>query len=134
FDGVFANPPFDDAETAQAPHPSRRGAYLTEHGLHEWIGALSNRLRGGAALTMIHRAARLGEILAALEGRLGGVCLYPIRPAADKPAKRVIVRAVKGARAPLAMLKGLDLHDGGGGKYTPQADAILRGTARVAWR
>ena len=133
-DGIFTNPPFDDEAGAQAPHPARRAAYLTEASIDEWIKALSNRLKGGAALTLIQRAARLPEILAALEGRLGGAEVLPIRPRAEEPAKRVLVRARKGARAPLRLLKGLDLHDAAGGKFTPEAEAIFRGQARVIWR
>jgi len=84
-------------------------------------------------LTLIHRAHRLGEILAALEGRLGGVEVFPIRPTADAKARRVIVRAWKGSRAPLKLFAGLDLHpdDGSKDKYTPQTEAILRGEAFI---
>lgn len=133
FDGIFANPPFDEAEGAQAPHPARAAAYLSEHSIETWIKALSNRLSGGAALTLIQRAEHLPAILAALEGRLGGVEVFPVRPAADQPAKRVLIRARKGGRARLRLLKGLDLHDGSGAKFTPEADAIFKGQAVIAW-
>jgi len=133
FDGVFANPPFDE-EGVPEPHPARRSSYLSEAGVEDWIKALSNRLKGGARLTLIQRAAHLPAILAALEGRLGGVEVFPLRPSADQPAKRVLVRAGKGSRAPLRLLKGLDLHDSSGGKFTPEADAIFKGEARIGWR
>jgi tRNA1(Val) A37 N6-methylase TrmN6 len=134
FDGIFANPPFDEIEGAQAPHPARAAAYLSEYSTETWIKALSNRLSGGAALTLIQRAEHLPAILAALEGRLGGVEAFPIRPAADQAAKRVLVRARKGGRARLRLLKGLDLHDDTGAKFTPEADAIFRGQAVIDWR
>jgi tRNA1(Val) A37 N6-methylase TrmN6 len=133
FDGVFVNPPFDDEGEGRAPAESRRYAHVADAPLDTWIAALADRLTGGAALTMIQRAVKLPQILAALEGRLGGVELYPVRPFADAPAKRVLVRAQKGARAPLRMLKGLDLHDRSGAKHTPEAEAILRGDAFVDW-
>ncbi|MGE3304204.1 MAG: tRNA1(Val) (adenine(37)-N6)-methyltransferase [Hyphomonadaceae bacterium] len=133
FDGVFCNPPFDHEGEAQAPHPARRAAYLTEAPIDAWIAALANRLTGGAALTLIQRAEHLGALLAALEGRLGGVEIYPLRPRADQPAKRILIRARKGARAKPALLKGLDLHDGSGAKFTPEADAIFRGDAAIPW-
>lgn len=132
FDGVFANPPFDE-EGVPEPHASRRSSYLSEVGVEGWIKALSNRLKGGARLTLIQRAVHLPAILAALERRLGGVEVFPIRPRAEEPAKRVLVRARKGARAPLKLLKGLDLHDASGAKFTPEADAIFKGQARVTW-
>lgn len=133
FDGVFVNPPFDAEGEGRAPAEERKHAYIADAPVDAWIAALADRLTGGAALTMIHRAAKLPEILAALNGRLGGAEVIPIRPTADEPAKRVIVRARKGSRAPLKLLRGMDLHDGSGGKYTPETEAILRGEAIVTW-
>jgi tRNA1(Val) A37 N6-methylase TrmN6 len=133
FDGVFVNPPFDADGEGNAPAEARRHAYVTDASIDSWIGALSDRLKGGAALTLIHRAAKLPEILAGLEGRLGGVEIIPVRPLATEPAKRVIVRARKGSRAALRLLKGVDLHDRTGAKYTPETDAILNGEATLTW-
>jgi tRNA1(Val) A37 N6-methylase TrmN6 len=133
FDGVFLNPPFEADGEGNTPAETRRHAYITDASIDLWIAALSDRLKGGAALTLIHRAAKLPKILAALEGRLGGVEIIPIRPIAAKPAARVIVRARKGSRAGLKLLKGLDLHDATDAKYTPEADAILKGEAPLTW-
>lgn len=133
FDGVFFNPPFDAEGVGRAPDEVRRHAHIADMPIDAWIAALCDRLKGGAALTLIHRAAKLGEILAALQGRLGGPEIVPIRPRADEPAKRVLVRARKGSRAPLKLLKGLDLHDASDAKYTPEAEAILRGEAFIGW-
>jgi tRNA1(Val) A37 N6-methylase TrmN6 len=133
FAGVFCNPPFDRAEAGRLPAPARRGARIAEAPVESWVKALADRLEGGAALTLIHRAAALGEILAALKGRLGGVEIMPIRPRANAPASRVLVRARKGSRAPLALYRGLDLHDASRAKFTPEADALFRGAA-LKWR
>jgi tRNA1(Val) A37 N6-methylase TrmN6 len=75
----------------------------------------------------------MGDILAAMGGRLGAVTVYPVRPRNDAPASRVLVRGVKGSRAPLTLLRGIDLHDGSGAKFTPEADAIFRGRAAIDW-
>lgn len=133
FDGVFLNPPFDMEGEGRAPAPERRYSHIAEQPVSAWVTALADRLRGGAALTIIHRAAKLPEILAALEGRLGGVEILPVRPRLAEPAKRVLVRARKGSRAPLVLLRGLDLHDSSGAKYTAEVDEILRGAAEIAW-
>jgi tRNA1(Val) A37 N6-methylase TrmN6 len=133
FDGVFANPPFDTEHEGCAPAESRRYAHVADAPLDTWIASLADRLLGGAALTMIHRATKMPEILAALEGRLGGVEVFPVRPNAEAEAKRVLVRARKGSRASLRLLRGLDLHDGSGAKHTPEAEAILRGDAAIDW-
>jgi tRNA1(Val) A37 N6-methylase TrmN6 len=133
FDGVFFNPPFDAEGDGRAPSEARRHAYIADAPIERWIAALADRLKGGAALTLIHRAARLPEILTGLEGRLGGVEVMPLRPHAGAPAKRVLVRARKGSRAPLRLLKGYDLHDGAEAKYAPEVGAILAGEALIDW-
>ncbi|MBY0563419.1 MAG: methyltransferase [Hyphomonadaceae bacterium] len=133
FDGVFVNPPFDAEGEGRSPAPSRRDAYIADAPADQWIAALADRLTGGAALTLIHRASKLPALLAALDGRLGGVDVLPIRPRAEAAAKRVIVRARKGSRAPLRLLKGLDLHDASGAKHTAEAEAVLRGKATLSW-
>ncbi|MBS0385352.1 MAG: methyltransferase [Proteobacteria bacterium] len=133
FDGVFLNPPFDADGEGRAPAEARHHAHVTNIAVSQWIAALADRLSGGAALTLIHRASKLGEIMSALEGRLGGVEIVPIRPVASEPAKRIIVRARKGSRAPLRLLRGLDLHDAAGAKYTRETDALLRGETLIRW-
>ena len=133
FDGVFCNPPYAEAGEGSPPHPARRHAHVTEVPLDAWIAALSNRLAGGGWLTLIHRADRLDALLAGLDGRLGGAMVYPIRPRTDAPARRVLVRARKGSRGPLVLLRGLDLHDRSDAKFTPEADAIFRGEAVIDW-
>jgi len=78
FAGIYFNPPYDQTGEGRAPAEARRSAYIAEESLETWIKALSNKLAGGAAMTLIHRARKLGDILAALEGRLGG---WPCRDA-----------------------------------------------------
>jgi tRNA1(Val) A37 N6-methylase TrmN6 len=135
FDRVFFNPPYDDPAVGRAPAAEKRAAFLADRPIADWIRVWSNRMNAHSNLTLIHRAHRLGDILAALEGRLGGVEVFPIRPFADAKARRVIVRAWKGSRAPLKLFAGLDLHPGENseGKYSPQAEAILRGEASIAF-
>jgi len=133
FDRVFFNPPYDSADEGRPPAEAKRAAFIADRPIGDWIKVWSNRMTAHSNLTLIHRAHRLGEILVALEGRLGGVEVFPVRPHADAKARRIIVRAWKGSRAPLKLFAGLDLHPAGGAKdkYTPQAEAILRGEAHV---
>jgi tRNA1(Val) A37 N6-methylase TrmN6 len=84
-------------------------------------------------VVMIHRADRLGDILAGLAPRAGSVRIRPVQPHADEPAKRVLVKAVRGGRAPLVLLPPLVLHARGGAKHTAEADAILQGEAALDW-
>ncbi len=133
YEGIFFNPPFASVGEGTPPRPEKSGARVTEHPLDAWIARLSNHLSGGGVLTLIHRADRIGEILAAMDGRLGAVAVCPVRPQADAPASRVLVRGVKGSRAPTTLLRGIDLHDQSGAKFTPEADAIFRGRAAIDW-
>lgn len=133
FDGVFVNPPFDSEGEGGAPSHTRAYAHVSDAPLDAWIAALADRLTGGAALTMIHRAAKTPEILAALEGRLGGAELIPIRPRGGEDAKRVLVCARKGSRAPFRLRPEIVLHDASGAKYTPETEAILHGHASISF-
>jgi len=131
---VFFNPPYDYAGEGRPPAESRRAAYIADRPLVEWVKVWCNRIGSYGTMTLIQRPQRLPEILDALQGRLGGVEIFPIRPFASAPARRIIVRARKGSRAPLQLWGGLDLHPEGStkDKYTPEAEAILRGE-KACW-
>lgn len=134
FDAAMANPPFfDDPDALRAPSPARRGAWIADDGLDAWIDFLLAAVRPGGAIVLIHRADRLGDILAGLGRGAGSMAARAVHPFADAAAKRVLVRAVKGGRAPLRLVAPLVLHPREGGKHTPQADAVLRGDAGLEW-
>ena len=134
FDAVMANPPFfDDPAALRGPHPARAGAYLADGGLKAWTGFMLKAVREGGSITLIHRADRLGDILALLAPKAGSFRIRPIQPFADAAAKRVMVRAIKTGKAPLVLLPPLVLHDREGGKHRPEVEAILRGEAELEW-
>ena len=132
FDHVLLNPPYLDPARARLPaDPDRRRSHgEAAAGLADWLDLALRRLRDDGSLSVIHRAERLDEILAALAGRAGGIVVFPLWPggAEAKPAKRIVVRARKGSRAPLSLHPGLVLHRPDGG-FTPAADAVLRDAA-----
>lgn len=133
FDHVLFNPPYDREGEGRSPAQNKRAAFIAERPVGDWIKLWSNRMGAHATMTLIQRPQRLGEILAAFAGRLGGVEIFPVRPNASASARRVIVRAWKGSKAPLTLLRGLDLHPEGNSKekYTLEAEAILRGEANI---
>jgi tRNA1(Val) A37 N6-methylase TrmN6 len=134
FDAALANPPFfDDPGAIRGPAPERAGAWMADDGLEAWTRFLLKAVREGGTITVIHRADRLADILALLGAGAGSFRIRPVHPFADEPAKRVLVRAVKTGKAPLALLPALVLHDRAGGKHTAQAEAILRGEAALGW-
>jgi tRNA1(Val) A37 N6-methylase TrmN6 len=134
FDAALCNPPFfDDHAALRGPHPSKAGAFIADDGLAAWTGYLLGAVRDGGTVTLIHRADRLADLLGLLAARAGSFQIRPVHPYADDPAGRVLVRAVRGGRAPLRLLPALVLHQRGGAKHTAAAEAILRGEADLPW-
>ena len=129
FDHVMMNPPYHRAGSTHAPAEASRAASHVEgdSGLEDWIAFGVSMLRGMGTLTLIHRADRLADVLAALHGRAGEIVVFPLWPRGDgSPAKRIIVRARRGTAAPLRIAQGLILHERDG-SFTPEADRICRG-------
>ena len=128
FDHAFANPPFLVALAATAPTDARRAAAHVEGeaGLRTWVAGLVRSVRHRGTISLIHRADRLDGLLAAFDRQVGGIVILPLWPKAGRPAKRVLVQAVKGSRAALTLSAGLVLHEADG-RFTPTAEAILRG-------
>jgi tRNA1(Val) A37 N6-methylase TrmN6 len=112
-DVVLMNPPFNDSERHRpSPDQNRRAAHVAEPAtLDKWVHAARRVLKSGGSLSLIWRSDGLAEVLAALGRGFGGVAIRPVHPVADKPAIRILVRAVKGSRAPLRLCPGLVLAD-----------------------
>lgn len=127
FDLVLANPPFLEAAASDpSPDPAKRRADVEgDPPLAGWVAAALKAAARGGTLVFIHRADRLADLLAAFGSQAGETVVFPLWPRAGTPAKRVIVRARKGIRTRLALAPGLVLH-ASDGKYTPEAEAILR--------
>lgn len=122
---VLMNSPFN-ATANPSPDASRRRAHNAEQGtLRDWVGTASRLLRPSGALTLIWRADGAAEVLAALASAFGAVSLLPVYGKPRTPAIRILLRAVKATRSPLAILPGLLLADSQG-KPTADADAVLR--------
>ncbi len=129
-DCVLMNPPFNDLQNP-SPEPPRRAAHAGSAGtLDKWLAAASPLLRPSGVLTLIWRADSLTEVLSSLAADFGAVTLLPIYPKPGAPAIRILARAIKASRAPLALLPGLVLADAAG-KPTMQAEAVLRGGASL---
>jgi len=123
---VLTNPPFHDAASSDPSRdPAKARATIAGFALADWLARAAALLAPRGRLTAIYRADRLDGLLAALPRALGGVVLVPLWPRAGEPAKRVIVTAVKGSRAPCTITAGLVLHRPDGG-YTAAAEALLR--------
>lgn len=135
FDHVICNPPYYAGSGTPAADPGRALAMQESLPLAVWTRAARARLVPGGWLTLILRADRLAETLAALEG-FGAIAVLPLAPREGRAAQRVLVRARKGARSPLRLLAPLVLHavpahDGDREDLTAEAAAILRDAAPI---
>jgi tRNA1(Val) A37 N6-methylase TrmN6 len=129
---VLMNPPFNDPlRQRTSPERRRRLAHAApRHALAAWIRTAARLLRPRGTLTVIFRADGLADLMEALDAVFGAVAVLPVYPKPDQPAVRILVRATKASRAPLALLPGLLLNDAAG-HPTPQAEAVLRAGATL---
>lgn len=132
FDHAMANPPYlEGARNTPPPNANRAGAHIEGQSspgadLAAWLKFALSMVRSKGTLTLIHRADRLDHVLAELRNLSGSIVVFPLWPdATAKPAKRVLVRAVKGSAQPMRLAAGLILHESDG-RYTGAADAVLR--------
>lgn len=131
FDHVICNPPYYPAGGTPSPIAARATAMQVEAvPLALWLEVAARRLRPGGWLTMITGADALPELLGSL-GKLGAASVLPLAPREGRAAKRVILRARKGGRAPFRLLAPFVIHhgkahDGDRESYTDAANSILR--------
>ena len=123
---VMTNPPFlSGGQSSPPPHAGKAIAHVeSEADLQQWMRFCVNMLRPKGTLTVVHRADRLDDLLAALRGKVGEIALFPLWPKTGRSAKRVILRARKAVASPLDLLPGLVLHEDDG-NYTEAAKAVL---------
>jgi tRNA1(Val) A37 N6-methylase TrmN6 len=131
-DRVLMNPPFNDpARQNVSPDPARALAHAAPaDALAHWLASAERALKPNGVLTLIWRADGLAQVLDALGRDFGSVTVLPVHPRADAAAIRVLVRAEKGGRGPLAMLPGLALNDAGG-RPSAAAEEVLRDGAAL---
>jgi tRNA1(Val) A37 N6-methylase TrmN6 len=127
FDHVFCNPPFHDDTGQRSPDAQRARALQDTGTLKDWVRSGLKHVASKGSFTIILRADRSGEVLAALPSK--GIGIFPLRPRAEDPPKRIIVHWSDGGSS-LPQSPGLILHQADG-RYTAEADAILRGASAL---
>jgi tRNA1(Val) A37 N6-methylase TrmN6 len=132
-DVVLMNPPFNDSARHRAsPDRSRAAAHMADEAtLESWVHAGRRILKSGGALTLIWRADGLAEVLAALGRGFGSLTIRPVHADLSKPAIRVLVRAIKGGKAPTRLLASVMLNDESGVPNKEVAE-ILAGKGGLA--
>jgi tRNA1(Val) A37 N6-methylase TrmN6 len=122
---VLMNPPFNVTQQP-SPEQARRMAHAASATTPEqWLRTAARLVRAGGVVTLIWRADGLADVLAALSKDFGAITVLPVHPKPGAAAIRVLVRATKGNRAPLALLPGFLLADADN-KPTAAAEAVLR--------
>jgi tRNA1(Val) A37 N6-methylase TrmN6 len=122
---VLTNPPFNAAQQPSPDHERRLAHAASEATLERWLRTAARLLRADGVVTLIWRADGLADVLAALEKDFGAIAVLPVHPKPGVAAIRVLVRATKASRAPLALLSGFLLAEADG-KPTAAAEAVLR--------
>lgn len=124
---VMANPPYHEQGRVAVSPNQGKGLANVESGadLADWVGFCIDRAAPGGSVSFIYGAGRLDALVAELRELAGAIAIFPLWPKAGRPAKRFIVRAIKGGSGPARLLAGLTLHRSDG-TYTDEADAILR--------
>ncbi len=127
FDHAIANPPYHPPSGTVSPDAARATAKRGSAALIDaWIASLARALRDRGTLTLIVSAPVVPACLMAME-RQGCPCstLFPLWPKAGRAAKLVLLRGIRGGRAPFRVAGGLVLHTEGGA-FTEAAERILR--------
>ena len=126
-DVILMDPPFNDSSRHRSsPDKSREIAHVADAAtLGGWTHAARRILKSGGVLTLIWRADGLAELLAALDRGFGSLAILPVHGDAASPAIRVLVRAIKGGKAPLRLHAALILNEAA--TPNPQVQDVLAG-------
>jgi tRNA1(Val) A37 N6-methylase TrmN6 len=131
-DVVLMNPPFNDAARHRAsPDKRREIAHMADAvTLESWIHAARRILKSGGVLTLIWRADALAQVLSALDRGFGSLVLLPVHGDPASAAIRVLIRAIKGGKAPTRIVAGLMLNNESG-VPNKQVQEILAGRGNL---
>lgn len=137
FDHVILNPPYFNRDGgSEASDEGRECAMGERTPLETWISSASKRCAPGGYVTIIHRPARLPDLLSGMKGKLGSIEVLPLIPREGRSARLVIVRARKGGRAEFRLHHGMVLHQGhvherDEESYTSSIACVLRNGAAL---
>ncbi len=137
FDHVFANPPYFNRKNGKSAQDTGREIGRGENlSLAVWIDIAVRRIKPLGYLTIIIDAARLRELLAAMDSRLGGVKVLPFAPRQHRAAKLVVVQARKTGRGAFQLMAPVVMHQGAAhtvdqDSYTDEISAVLRHGAKL---
>ncbi|WP_019223436.1 tRNA1(Val) (adenine(37)-N6)-methyltransferase [Bartonella rattaustraliani] len=129
FDFAIMNPPFNSPTDRKTPDKQKSEAHvmLAEGMFENWLRSAAAIVKPGGYLGLIARPQSLNDILHALEGRFGGVCIIPVHARVKTAAIRLLFYAKRGSRAALSVLPALIMHEGDSHAFSPRIDEINNG-------
>jgi tRNA1Val (adenine37-N6)-methyltransferase len=127
FDHACANPPYHITDGTASPDASRRNAKQADaETIARWATALAHWLRPRGTLTFVLPPAALPVAMQSFAAAgCAPTAALPFWPREGQPARLLLLRGVKGSRAPFRLLAGKVLH-ASGGDFSPEAQQILR--------
>ncbi|WP_375640014.1 tRNA1(Val) (adenine(37)-N6)-methyltransferase [Bartonella sp. MM55XZML] len=128
FDFAIMNPPFNNPTDRKTPDKQKSEAHVMSEAMFDnWLRSAAAIVKPGGYLGLIARPQSLTDILRALEGRFGGICIIPVHARAKTAAIRLLFYAKRGSRAALSILPALVIHEGNDHTFSPRVDAINNG-------
>jgi tRNA1(Val) A37 N6-methylase TrmN6 len=133
FHHVIMNPPFNDGSDRLTPDALKAEAHAMTDGLFEsWVRTAGAVMIPGGQLSLIARPQSIADIIAACGRRFGGIEITPVHPREGENAVGILVTAIKGSRARLALRAPLVMHQEGSHKFSPFVDDLNNGRAAYA--
>ncbi|WP_375606427.1 MULTISPECIES: tRNA1(Val) (adenine(37)-N6)-methyltransferase [unclassified Bartonella] len=128
FDFAIMNPPFNNPTDRKTADQQKSEAHVMPEAMFDnWLRSAAAIVKPGGYLGLIARPQSLADILRALEGRFGGICIVPVHARAKTAAIRLLFYAKRGSRAALSILPALVIHEDNGHTFSPRIDAINNG-------
>lgn len=123
FDYIVTNPPYYKRDSSKSPDILKAASNTESMELENWIKFCFKMLKPNGTFSMIHRPARLSDILNVFQNRFGDVIIYPLWNI--EQANRVIIKGKKESRGTIKLLTGMTVHHPDG-QFTKKSEEILR--------
>lgn len=125
FDHVITNPPYA-LNDLQSPNESKAIAHNFQHeDLSKWLDFCIKKLKPKGFFYIINRTEALENIVADISKKMGAIEVFLLYSKEGQKAKRVIIRAQKGSKAPLCVHYGIVVHNADG-SYSAKSEEVLR--------
>ncbi len=127
FNAVLTNPPWFESNNSKASKQSSRATarHETDNLLELWLNYAIKKLAPKGRLVIIHRVARLPNILQYIDNRVGNIKVIPLVSKRGIAAKNMILSAQKDRKTPFAIEPELCIHNEDN-SYSDELENILR--------